>query len=153
MSDEESASEATTARPPTAADTSGYGITMTVLGGLLLALGYYGVVAIQGGQTIGEALPEPFYVLAVALLFVIELLNSRHLGSLGFLRAIAFAAIYGGLFVLAVEGGQYIWDDPSVALEGYAGVTVFAVAIVVAALIYVGYLAVVETRRARSEGR
>ncbi|MCL9815021.1 hypothetical protein [Natranaeroarchaeum aerophilus] len=138
-------------RTPTAADTSGYGITMTFLGGLLLALGYYGVVAIQGGQTIGEALPEPFYILAVALLFVIELLNSRHLGSLGFLRAIAFAVIYGGMFVFAVEGGQYIWDDPSVAIEGYVGVSVFAVAIVVAALIYVGYLAVIETRATRRE--
>lgn len=151
MSDEPSDSEATTARTPTAADTSGYGITMTFLGGLLLALAYYGVVAIQGGQPIGEALPQPFYILAVAFLFVIELLNSRHLGSLGFLRAIAFAVIYGGLFVFAVEGGQYIWEDPSVALEGYAGVTVFAVAIVVAALIYVGYLAVIETRATRRE--
>lgn len=136
---------------PTAADTSGYGITMTVVGGILLALAYYGVLAIQGGRTIGESLPEPFYLLAVAVLFVIELLNSRRLGSLGFLRAVAFAAIYGGLFVFAVEGGLYIWEDPSVALEGYVGVTVFAVALVVAALVYVGYLAVVETRATRDE--
>lgn len=153
MAEDRAAAPTDEPRTPTAADTSGYGITMTFLGGLLLALAYYGVVAIQGGQPIGEALPQPFYILAIAFLFVIELLNSRHLGSLGFLRAVAFAVIYGGLFVFAVEGGQYIWEDPSVALEGYAGVTVFAVAIVVAALIYVGYLAVVETRRARSEGR
>lgn len=146
MADEEPPSNASSARTPTTSDTSGYGITVTVVGAVLLALAYYGVIAIRDGQPIGGALPEPFYVLAVAFLFVIELLNSRQLGSLGFLRAVAFAAVYGGLFVFAVEGGIYIWDDPSVALESYVGVTVFAVALVIAALVYVGYLAVIEAR-------
>lgn len=143
MSDEESAPES---RTPTPADTSGYGITMTFVGAILLALAYYGVVAIQGNRTLGEGLPEPFYFLAIAFLFVVELLNSRHLGALALVRAVAFAALYGALFVFAVEGGQYLWESPEVALDGFVGVTVLAVALVVSALVYVGYLTVVETR-------
>jgi|AntDeeMetagen134_2_1112570.scaffolds.fasta_scaffold00311_13 NADH:ubiquinone oxidoreductase subunit 3 (subunit A) len=151
MAEGQSSTATGESRTPQTAETSGYGITVTILGAALLALAYYGVVAIQEGRMIGEALPEPFYLLAVAFLFVMELLNSRHLGSLGFLRAIAFAVIYGALFVFAVEGGQYLWEDPSIALEGYVGITVLAVALVAAALVYVGYLSVVETRAARAQ--
>lgn len=131
--------------PPAVEDTTGYGLTLTLIGGVLLALGYYGVLAVQGTRQLGQAVPEPFYALAIAFLFVLELLNSRHLGVLALARAIAFTAIYGALFVFAVEGGAYLWENPSVALEGYVGVSVLAVAMVVSALVYVGYLTVLES--------
>ncbi|MCU4744735.1 hypothetical protein OB955_18245 [Halobacteria archaeon AArc-m2/3/4] len=137
---------------PSVEDTTGYGLTLTLIGGVLLALAYYGVLAIQGTHQLGQAMPEPFYGLALAVLFVLELLNSRHLGVLALARAIAFTAVYGALFVFAVEGGASLWANPDLALEGYAGVTVLAVALVVAALLYVGYLTVVESDRNRGAG-
>ncbi|WP_276254593.1 hypothetical protein [Halomontanus rarus] len=134
---------------PSVEDTTGYGLTLTLIGGVLLALAYYGVVAIRGTRQLGQAIPEPFYGLALAVLFVLELLNSRRLGAFALARAIAFTVIYGALFVFAVEGGASLWENPDLALEGYAGVTVLAVALVVAALLYVGYLTVVESDGAR----
>ena len=145
-SDDTDASSAPVA-PPSADDASGYGLTLTLVAAVLLALAYYGVVAIEGTHELGGAIPDPFYFLAFAFLFVLELLNSRRLGALGVARALAFTAIYGALFVFAVEGGAYLWENPDAALEGYVGVTVFAVALVVSALGYVGYLAVVEADR------
>ena len=133
--------------PPSADDATGYGLTLTLVAAVLLALAYYGIVAIEGTHELGGAVPEPFYFLAFAFLFVLELLNSRRLGLVGFARALAFTAIYGTLFVFAVEGGAYLWENPGAALEGYVGLTVFAVALVVSALVYVGYLAVVEADR------
>ncbi|SNZ05444.1 hypothetical protein SAMN06269185_0861 [Natronoarchaeum philippinense] len=130
--------------PPDPADASGYGVGITLVGAVLLALGYYGVLAVGETGEIGQALPEPFYILAVAVLFVVELLNSRHLGVVALARAIAFAAVYGGLFVLAAEGGASLWENPDLVLADYVGVTVFAVALVVSALAYVAYLTVVE---------
>ncbi|MFC4248931.1 hypothetical protein ACFOZ7_18715 [Natribaculum luteum] len=142
------ASEATSSSGPVTTpspdDASGYGLTLTLIGAVLLALAYYGVVAIQGSHRLGQALPEPFYFLALAFLFVVELLNSRQRGLVGLARAIAFTAVYGALFVFAVEGGAYLWANPNVALEGYVGVTVLAIALVASALVYVGYLAVLE---------
>ena len=132
---------------PSVSDASGYGLTMTLVGAVLLALAYYGYVALATGHELGEALPQPFYFLGFALLFVVELLNSRRLGLVGIARAIAFTAVYGALLVFAVEGGAYLWEQPSVALENFEGVTVLAIALVVAALVYVGYLAVVEADR------
>ncbi|MHC3439675.1 hypothetical protein ACYJ1Y_16685 [Natrialbaceae archaeon A-gly3] len=130
---------------PSPEDASGYGLTITLVGAVLLALAYYGLVAIEGTHQLGQALPEPFYFLALAVLFVLELLNSRGLGVVGFARAIAFTAVYGALLVFAVEGGAYLWENPEVALEGYVGVTVLAVSLVVSALVYVVYLAVLES--------
>ena len=127
--------------------TTGYGITLTLLGAVLLALAYYGLEAIQGPRQLGQAVPEPFYGLAVAVLFVLEVLQRGTLSVLTIARALVLAAVYGGLFVLAVEGGAYLAENPDVALEGYVGVTVFAVALVVAALVYVGYLTVLELDR------
>ncbi|WP_265108704.1 hypothetical protein [Halosolutus halophilus] len=135
---------------PSPTDTSGYGLTLTLVGAVLLALAYYGVVAIQGPRQLGQAIPEPFYGLAVALLFVLELLQRGTLDVITLARAIALAVVYGGLFVFAVEGGAYLWERPEVALEGYVGVTVFAAALVVAALLYVGYLTVVGIDRGTS---
>lgn len=130
--------------PPTPADASGYGLGLTIVGAVLLALGYYGVLAVRESGEFGATVPEPFYFLAIAVLFVVELLNSRHLGAVALARAIAFAAVYGALFVFAVEGGVYLWEAPEAALAGFEGVTVLAAALVVSALAYVGYLTVVE---------
>ena len=95
---------------------------------------------------LGEALPEPFYLLALAFLFVIELLNSRRAGlAIAVARGIAVAAVYGALFILAVEGGAYIWDQPEVFLDNFVGVTVVALSLVVAAIVYVAYLTVLES--------
>ncbi|WP_049927061.1 hypothetical protein [Halopiger goleimassiliensis] len=127
--------------------TTGYGITLTLIGAVLLALAYYGLEAIQGARQLGQAVPTPFYGLAVAALFVLELLQRGRLSVLTIARGLVLATVYGGLFVLAVEGGAYLSENPAVALEGYAGVTVFAVALVVAAVVYVGYLTVLETDR------
>ncbi|WIV65867.1 hypothetical protein [Natrialbaceae archaeon AArc-T1-2] len=139
----EDASSAPTAAP-SPDDATGYGLTITLIGAILLALAYYGVVAIDDVGELGSAVPEPFYLLAFAVLFVLELFNSRGLGVVGFARAIAFTAVYGALFVVAVEGGAYLWSNPDAALEGYVGVTVFAAALVLSALVYVGYLALLE---------
>ncbi|MFW5977633.1 MAG: hypothetical protein ACOCP2_00165 [Halohasta sp.] len=130
---------------PSAAAATGYGVTMTFVGAILLALGYYGLQAFEAGREVGEALPEPVYVFVFALLFVIELLNSRLLGLYALGRAVAVTVLYGSLFVVAVEGGVYLWENPDVVLDDYAGLTVLAGALVVAALVYVGYLTVVDT--------
>ena len=123
---------------------SGYGVVVTIAGGILLAFSYYGVGAIAAGRQPGAALPVPVYVLAVALLFVVELLNSRLLGLYALGRATAFAVSYGLLFVFAVEGVAVLWADPEIALDGYVGLTVLAGALVTAALLYVGYLTIVD---------
>ncbi len=131
--------------PPSASDTSGYGLMLTLVGAILLALAYYGVIGMQSGRALGSALPEPFYLLAFAILFVIEILNQRTLSPVAFGRAIALSVVYGGLFVFAAEGGAYIWEFPSLVLINYRGITVFAISLVAAVLLYAGYLTVVET--------
>ena len=130
---------------PSTAAASGYGVTMTFVAAVLLALGYYGIQAFDAGREVGDALPEPVYVFVFALLFVIELLNSRLLGLYALGRAVAVTVLYGTLFVIGIEGAVYLWENPDVALDDYAGLTVLAGALVVAALVYVGYLTVTET--------
>jgi hypothetical protein len=126
---------------PSVDDASGYGLSMTLVGGVLLALAYYGYLAVS---SVGfGAVPEPFYVLALALLFVIELFRSPKYDGEALVRAIAFTAVYGGLVVLAIEGGVYLFERPEAALAGFVGVTVLAVSIVVAALAYFLFLAFV----------
>ncbi|WP_247002499.1 hypothetical protein [Halosolutus gelatinilyticus] len=129
---------------PSTDDTTGYGLTLTLVGAVLLALAYYGLVAIRGPRQLGQALPQPFYGLAFAALFAVELLQRGTLSATALARAIALAVVYGGLFVFAAEGAAYLWAYPQVALAGYVGVTVFAGALVVAVLVYVGYLTVIE---------
>ena len=141
--------------PPTSPETggtSGYGISITLIGGVLLALSYYAVTAFRSGELAGFALPEPFYLLAVAFLFVLELLKSRHKGLVALVRAGLFAAVFGALVVLGVEGAIYLVGSPMPALENYAGVTVLSVALVVAALAYFTYLSVVRFDRKKRIG-
>ena len=127
---------------PTAA-VSAYGVMLTLVGAVLLALAYYGVRAIDAGRELGEAFPLPVYFFIFSLLFGIELLNSRLLGLRALARAATVTVIYGVLFVLAVDGGIYLWENPELALEEYVGLTVLGVALVVAVLIYMGYLTLV----------
>ena len=131
--------------PATVEDTSGYGLSLTLVGGVLLALGYYGYVAVTGPQTLGQAIPGPFYLLVFALLFVLELFQSRERGGMAVVRATALALFYGGLAALAIEGSVYLWNDPGAALEGFVGITVLAVSLIVAALAYFLYLSAVES--------
>ncbi|MCU4753044.1 hypothetical protein OB919_13845 [Halobacteria archaeon AArc-curdl1] len=145
-SDSDADSSASSGVTPRIENTSGYGVVMTFVAGILLALAYYGWLSIRGPRMLGEALPEPFYLLALAFLFVIELLNSRRAGlAIAVARGIAVAAVYGALFILAVEGGAYIWDQPEVFLDNFVGVTVVALSLVVAAIVYVAYLTVLES--------
>jgi len=130
---------------PSASAATGYGVTMTFVGAVLLALGYYGLQAFEAGREVGDALPEPVYVFVLALFFVIELLNSRLLGLYALGRAVAVTVLYGTLFVVGIEGAVYLWANPDVVLDDYAGLTVLAGALVVAALVYVGYLTVVDS--------
>ncbi len=131
--------------PASVEDASGYGLSLALIGGVLLALGYYGYVAVTGPQTLGQAIPEPFYLLAFALLFVLELFRSRERGGMAVVRATALALFYGGLTALAIEGSVYLWNHPDAALEGFVGVTVLAVSLIVAALAYFLYLAATES--------
>ena len=131
---------------------SGYGISITLIGGVLLALSYYGVLALRGGDGVGLSLPEPFYVLAVAFLFVVELLKSRHKGLVALVRAGLFAAVFGVLVVLGVEGVVALVEAPGAALDGYAGVTVLSIALVLAALGYFTYHSVIQFDRRKRIG-
>ncbi|WP_255169644.1 hypothetical protein [Natrononativus amylolyticus] len=131
--------------PATVTDASGYGLSLTLVGGVLLALAYYGYVAVTGPQTLGQAIPSPFYLLIFALLFVLELFQSRDRGGVAVVRATALALFYGGLTAFAIEGGVYLWNDPGAALDGFVGVTVLAVSLIVAALAYFLYLSAIES--------
>lgn len=135
--------------PATVEDTSGYGLSLAFVGGILLALGYYGYVAVSGPRSLGQAIPGPFYLLVIAFLFVLELFQSRQLGGMAVVRATAFALLYGGLAALAIEGSVYLWNNPEAALDGFVGVTVLAVSLVVAALAYFAYLTVIESNGTR----
>ncbi|WP_306059918.1 hypothetical protein [Natronococcus wangiae] len=131
--------------PAAATDASGYGLSLTLIGGVLLALGYYGYLAVTGPRTLGQAIPGPFYLLVFALLFVLELFQSREHGAIALIRATALALFYGGLTAFAIEGTVYLWNNPGAALNGFAGVTVLAVSLIVAALAYFLYLSVLES--------
>jgi len=134
--------------PATVEDASGYGLSLTLIGGVLLALAYYGYIAVTGPQTFGQAIPGPFYLLVFALLFVLELFQSRERGAIAVVRATVLALFYGGLTAFAIEGSVYLWRNPGVALNGYVGVTVLAVSLVVAALAYFLYLSALESNAA-----
>ncbi len=131
--------------PATVDDASGYGLSLTLIGGVLLALAYYGYIAVTGPQTLGRAIPDPFYLLVFALFFVLELFRSRGRGAVAVVRATVLALFYGGLIAFAIEGSVYLWRNPSTALDGYAGVTVLAVSLIVAALAYFLYLSALES--------
>lgn len=134
--------------PATIDDASGYGLSLTLVGGVLLALAYYGYLAVTGPQTLGQTIPTPFYLLVFALLFVLELFQSRDHGGIAVVRATALAIFYGGLTVFAIEGGVYLVYNPDAALDGFVGVTVLAISLVVAALAYFLYLSALESAAA-----
>ena len=134
------------------APASGYGISITLIGGVLLALSYYGVLALRGGGGVGLSLPEPFYLLAIVFLFVVELLKSRHKGFVALVRAGLFAAVFGVLLTFGVEGVVALVDSPGAALDGYAGVTVLSIALVLAALGYFTYHSVIRFDRRKRIG-
>lgn len=129
---------------PAPEDASRLGLSMTLVTGLLLALAYYGLQSVNE-LGFGHWVPEPFYMLAFAVLFVVELSRRSTYDARELAAAIATTAVYGTLVALAVEGSAYLWDSPGAALDEFQGVAVLAVSVVVAALAYVLYLAVTET--------
>jgi len=143
-SDGEKLGATTESASPSVADTSGVGLLLTIVTGVLLAFGYYGVrSAIETG--FGQVVPPPFYLLAVALLFVIELTRIRSFGLRGLLRIVGNTTVFGALVVLAIEGGAYLWEQPEAAVDEFEGVVVLAVSLVVAALAYAIYLSAIES--------
>lgn len=129
---------------PAPDDASRLGLSMTLLTGILLTLAYYGLRSVNEFG-FGHWVPEPFYMLAFAVLFVVELARRSSYDARELAMAVATTAVYGTLVVLAVEGVAYLWDSPGVALDEFQGVAVLAVSVVVAALAYVLYLAVTDT--------
>lgn len=129
-------------------DATWRGVVLTLFTALLCALGYFGVVGFQtdGVLAFGRMIPAPFYALAYSLLFVLSLVPRAHGGLEMLARATAFSVSYGTLLAVAVEGVVHLADDPSIATTDYTGVTVFALALVVASLAYWGVLSVVKTR-------
>lgn len=125
-------------------DASGVGLSMTLVTGVLLALAYYGLRSVTEFG-FGHWIPDPFYMLAFAVLFVVELARRPVYDARNLAGAVAGTAVYGSLVVLAVEGGAYLWEFPEAALDEFRGVAVLAVSLVVAALAYVFYLAVAES--------
>lgn len=127
------------------ADASGIVLGVTLATGVLLAFGFYGVrSAIE--SDFGQLIPSPFYLLALALLFVIELSRIRSFDARGLARIVGNTAVFGTLVILAIEGGAYLWEQPDAAVDGFSGVVVLAVSLVVAALAYAVYLSTTEAR-------
>lgn len=129
---------------PSVDDADGLGLSMTLLTGVLLAFAYYGAQSVADSG-LGQAVPTPFYMLALALVFVVEMSRSPSFGALGLARAVGITAVYGTLVILAIEGGAYLWENPEVVLDEFAGVGVLAVSLVVAVLVYVGYLSIAQS--------
>lgn len=128
---------------PSVEDASGVGLTVMLTTGVLLAFAYYGVRSVAEAG-LGQVVPTPFYLLALALVFLVELSRTRSLDARGLGRTAGITAVYGTLVILATEGAGYLWSTPEAALDGFAGVTVLAVSLVVAALAYMVYLSTVE---------
>lgn len=128
---------------PRVEDANGVGLTLMLATGVLLAFGYYGArSAAEAG--LGRVIPTPFYLLALALVFLVELSRTRSFDARGFARTAGVTAVYGTLVVFAIEGAGYLWSRPEAALDGYVGVTVLAVSLVVAAVAYAVYLSAAE---------
>lgn len=123
---------------------SGVGLSMTLATGVLLAFGYYGVLGVAE-RGLGEAVPSPFYLLGLALVFVVGLSRSESYDTHSLVRVAGTTAVFGTLVILAIEGGSYLWERPELALDGFTGIAVLAISLVVAALAYVSYLSAVKT--------
>lgn len=131
--------------PAGLADASGRGALFALIAAVLAAVGYYGLVGIQAGTTeLGAALPTPFYFLTFAILFALGMVRHLREGVAGLLFATIFSGTFALLITFAVEGALVLFEEPSLAIEGAAGATVLAVALVLAFLGYWAVLSVVE---------
>ena len=132
-------------RPAGMTDASNRGASFALLAAVLGAIGYYGLVGIRAGTTeLGAALPTPFYLLAFAILFALGLVRNLQEGVAGLAFATVFAGVFALLATFAVEGVLVLVEEPSLAIEDAAGVTVLAVALIVAFVGYWAVLSVVE---------
>jgi hypothetical protein len=126
--------------PAGVADASGRGASLALIAAVLGAIGYYGLVGIQAGTAeLGSALPMPFYLLSFAVLFALGLVRNIREGVAGLAFATVFAGGFALLATFAVEGVLVLLGEPSLAIDGAAGLTVLAVALILA---FVGYWAV-----------
>lgn len=131
--------------PAGVADASGRGAAFALIAAVLAAVGYYGLLGIVAGTTeLGSALPTPFYLLAFAILFALGLVRNLREGVAGLAFATVFAGTFALLATFAVEGALVLFERPSLAIEGAAGLTVLAVALVCAFVGYWAVLSVVE---------
>ena len=130
-----------------ASDVTGRGVGLTLLAALLCALGYYGVLGFQatGVQVFGSVVPVPFYTLTYSVLFVFSLVPRAHGGLRALSWSIVFSLVFGTLMTIGTEGAFYLADNPDLATTGYTGVTVLALAVVVASITYWGVLSVAKT--------
>jgi len=130
-----------------ASDVTGRGVSLTLFGALLCALGYYGVLGLQaeGVQAFGSVVPAPFYALTFSVLFVFSLVPRAHRGLGALAWSAVFSVVFGTLLAVGTEGMFYLADNPDVATAGYTGLTVLALAVVVASITYWGVLSVAKT--------
>ena len=130
-----------------ASDVTGRGLSLTLVAALLCALGYYGVLGLQavGTQAFGSVVPPPFYALTFSVLFVFSLVPRAHQGLWALAWSVLFSLVFGTLLAVGTEGLFYLADNPDVATAGYTGLTVLALAIVVASVAYWGVLSVAKT--------
>lgn len=130
-----------------ASDVTGRGVGLTLFGALLCALGYYGVLGIraEGVQVFGSVVPVPFYTLMFSVLFVFSLVPRAHRGITVLAWSVVFSVAFGTLLAVGTEGIVYLADNPDVATAGYTGLTVLALAVVVASITYWSVLSVAKT--------
>ena len=130
-----------------ASDVTRRGVGLTLLTALLAALGYYGVLGVReaGVQAFGTVVPAPFYTLTFSVLFVFSLVPRAHQGLPALAWSVIFGLVFGTLLAIGTEGAFYLADNPDVATAGYTGLTVLALAVVVAAVAYWGVLSVAKT--------
>jgi hypothetical protein len=147
MLGESTAGSESRSRFASASDVTRRGVGFTLVTGLLAALGYYGVLGVQeaGVQAFGTVVPAPFYALTFSVLFVFSLVPRAHGGLPALTWSILFSLVFGTLLAIGTEGAFYLADNPDVATAGYTGLTVLALAVVVAAIAYWGVLSVAKT--------
>jgi hypothetical protein len=128
---------------PTLDAATGYGVGLTVVEAVLLALGYYGVLAINETGEFGQAVPERSTVWASRSCSwpncSIAVTSARWRSPASSPSPPSTARCSSSPSRAAVPLG-----GPEAALSGLVGVSVFAVALVVSALAYLGYLTIVE---------
>ena len=130
-----------------ASDVTRRGVGLTLVTALLASLGYYGVLGVleTGIQAFGSVVPAPFYALTFSVLFVFSLVPRAHGGLPALAWSVIFSLVFGTLLAIGTEGAFYLADNPDVATAGYTGLTVLALAVVVAAVAYWSVLSVAKT--------